>query len=222
MTSSKHELVTKPENFILTVTNPTVTYVITNITMTEDEAYIRDIIDNRSVVAYRALVEKYENRVFTLCYKIVKGREEAEEVAQDTFVLCFKKLTELKELKKFPNWLMKIAYSKAIDHVRKKHIPRTDLDAVDESHIKDEQTPLKNAIVENRKAIINRAINELEPVEASVITLYYIQDIPIKEIAEITGLTLSNVKVKLFRARHNLKVILSTKLKDDLKDFIQD
>ena len=189
--------------------------------MAEDQAYIRDIIDKHSVVAYKALVEKYETRVFTLCFKIVKRREEAEEVAQDTFVLCFKKLKDLKEWNKFPNWLMKIAYSKAIDHVRKKQILKTDLDMVDKSYIKEEQTPLKHTVIENRKEVLQRAIQQLEPVEASLISLYYIQEVPVKDIAEITGLSLSNVKVKLFRSRKNLKTILKTHLKTDLNDFIQ-
>lgn len=190
--------------------------------MLEDEEYINDIIENHSVMAYKALVERYENRVFTLCYKIIKRREEAEEVAQDIFVLCFKKLNELQDKRKFPNWLMKIAYSKAIDHIRKKQIVKTDIDAINASHFKEEQTPLKKAIFENRKEILKKAINLLEPIEASIITFYYIQDIPVKDIAEITELSLSNVKVKLFRARTSLKKIISSLLKNDLKDFIED
>jgi len=189
--------------------------------MTEDAEYIRKIIDEHSVVAYKALVDKYEKRVFTLCYKIIKSREEAEEVAQDTFVLCFKKLKDLNDWNKFPNWLLKIAYSKAIDHVRKKQIPKTDLDIVDKAYIKNGQTPLKHAMIENRKELMQHAINQLEPIEASLITLYYMQEVPVKEMADITGLSLSNVKVKLFRARNNLKTILETTLKTDLNDFLQ-
>lgn len=189
--------------------------------MIEDKDYIHDIIENQSTNAYKSLVERYENRVFSLCYKIIKRREESEEVAQDIFVLCFKKLNELQDRNKFPNWLMKIAYTKAIDHVRKKKIVKTDISTINESHFKEELTPLKSTIIENRKEIINRAINLLEPTEASIITLYYSQDIPVKDIAEITGLTLSNVKVKLFRARTNLKKRIASILKNDLNDFIQ-
>ena len=138
--------VTKPKKFIQTVTRPTLIYVITNSHMTKDEVYIRDIMDRRSAEAYRALVEIYQNKVFTLCLKIVKNREEAEEVAQDVFITCFSKLNELQDKKKFPNWLMKIAYSKAIDHVRKKRMVKSDIDAVAESYFKTEQTPLKSTI----------------------------------------------------------------------------
>ncbi len=189
--------------------------------MIEDKEYINDIIKNQSIIAYKSLVERYENRVFSLCYKIIKRREESEEVAQDIFVLCFKKLSELQDRNKFPNWLMKIAYTKAIDHIRKKQIVKTDISTINEAHFKEEQTPLKSTILENRKEIINRAINLLEPTEASIVALYYIQDISVKDIVEITGLTLSNVKVKLFRARNSLKKIISAMLKNDLKDFIQ-
>jgi len=190
--------------------------------MVEDVEYINEIIENHSLIAYKVLVKRYETRVFTLCFKIIKRREEAEEVAQDIFVLCFKKLNELQDKRKFPNWLMKIAYSKAIDHIRKKHVVKTDIDAINALHFKEEQTPLKKAIIQNRKEIIEKAINLLEPIEASIITLFYIQDIPVKDIAEITQLSLSNVKVKLFRARTSLKKIISSLLKDDLKDFIED
>ena len=116
---------------------------------------------------------------------------------------------------------MKIAYSKAIDHVRKKRMVKSDIDAVAESYFKTEQTPLKSTIATNRKEVIKKAINRLEPVEASVITLYYIQDVAVKDIADITGLTADHVKVKLFRARKNLKNIMEATLKEDLNDFIQ-
>ena len=75
--------------------------------MTEDEVYINEIINSQSIRAYNSLVEKYENRVFSLCFKIIKNREIAEEVAQDVFVVGFKKISELNDKNKFPNWLMK-------------------------------------------------------------------------------------------------------------------
>lgn len=190
--------------------------------MTQDEAYINDIIETGSLVAYKSLVEKYEKRVFSFCFKIIRHREEAEEVAQDVFVRCFSNLSNLKDRTKFPNWLMKIAYSKAIDRVRKKQMLKTDIDQLDTNHFTDEKTPLKTTIDQNRKEILKKAIDQLEPVEASMITLYYLQDMAVKDIAEITGMTLSNVKVKLYRARKTLKTIIVSRLRTDLDDFIQE
>ena len=190
--------------------------------MIKDEEYINEIIENQSWKSYRALVERYQNRVFTLCYKIIKNREEAEELAQDIFVQGFSKLKDLKDKNKFPNWIMKIAYSRAIDSVRKKRILTTEISGVKEALLKTEETPIKKSIDSNRKEILKMAINRLEKVEAVVVTLYYIEDLPIKDIAEITGLSLSNIKVKLFRARASLKTIISDIVKTDLEDFIQE
>jgi len=181
--------------------------------MVEDEIYTNQIIDNQSTNAYKALIERYENRVFSLCLKIIKQREEAEEVAQDIFLVSFKKITELQDKNKFPNWLMKIAYSRAIGHIRKNQIVKTDINVVLETYFVEEQTPVKQAILKNRAEIIKRAILLLDPVEASLITLYYIQDVSVKDIAEITELSLSNVKVKLHRARISLKTIITSLLK---------
>ena len=208
-------------NFFGYVTKLVPNNVIINRAMLEDEEYINEIIKNKSLVSYQALVEKYENRVFTLCYKIIKGREDAEEVAQDVFVTGFGKLKELKDRRKFPNWILKIAYSKSIDWVRKKRLATISLSASNEGYFKEERTPVKDTIDRNRKEIISRAIHQLEPVEASIITLFYIQDRPVREVAEITGLSVGNVKVKLFRARISLKTILANLLQTDLQDFIE-
>ncbi len=190
--------------------------------MNQDEEYIKIILETGSLVTYKILVEKYERRVFSICIKIIKKREEAEEVAQDVFVKCFKNLNRLKDPNKFPNWLMKIAYTKAIDQIRKKQLSKTNIDEISQEHYKDEKTPLTHAISENRKEIINKAIALLEPEEAAIITFYYIQGMTTKEISETIGMSLSNVKVKLFRARKTLKSIIVSLVKDDLKDFIQD
>ncbi|MEM7087177.1 MAG: sigma-70 family RNA polymerase sigma factor [Bacteroidota bacterium] len=190
--------------------------------MLKDEEHIDEIIQNKSLVSYKMLVEKYERQVFSVCYKIVKTREDAEEVAQDVFVVGFRELEKLKERNKFPNWILRIAYSKSVDWVRKKRIVTTEIDKVSDHFIKNENTPVSNAIHQNRKEIIEQAIHRLAPVEAVVITLFYIQDLPVKEIAEITSLSIDNVKVKLFRARIALKAIISNLVKTDLQDFIQD
>ncbi|MDC8004699.1 sigma-70 family RNA polymerase sigma factor [Aureisphaera galaxeae] len=191
-------------------------------TMPEDRHYIDDVIKNGSLRSYKALVDKYEKRVFTLCFKIIKNREEAEEVAQDIFVSCFKKIGDLQNKNKFPNWLMKIAYSRAIDHVRKKKIIKVDIDEITERVESKEHTPVQSAELNDRTEILQAAIRRLETVSATVITLYYIEDLPVKEISEITNLSISNVKIRLFRARTELKGIIASLVKKDLDDFIDE
>lgn len=188
--------------------------------MAEDYEYIDQVLDTGSASAYYKLVEKYQNQVFTMCYRIIKNREEAEEAAQDVFVKCFKTLLQLKDKEKFPNWLMKIAYSCAIDYVRRKKVIKIDLADVETDLPSDTETPLAYTSDLDRMEFLEKAISVLERNEAAVISLYYLEDMPVKEIADITGLSVSNVKVKLFRARESLKQQLSKILKEEIKDIL--
>ena len=77
-----------------------------------------------------------------------------------------------------------------------------------------------NLVEKDRADIIKKAIDLLEPMESSIISLYYIQGNSVKEISEITSLSLSNIKIKLFRARKTLSKILSISMESDLEDLI--
>jgi RNA polymerase sigma-70 factor (ECF subfamily) len=188
--------------------------------MTQDQLLIKEIINSNSPRAYRFLVEKYENKVFTVCMRILRNREEAEEAAQDVFVKGFKILNTLKDHTKFPNWILKIAYTISIDRGRLKSIKKTDINQVNETVHQHLDTPFELASLENRKEILTRIINKLEVQEAAVITLFYLQDKPVKEISEITGMTLSHVKVKLYRARNSLRLMISREFKHEINDLL--
>jgi RNA polymerase sigma-70 factor (ECF subfamily) len=188
--------------------------------MTQDQILIKELIDSNSSRAYRTLVEKYENKVFTICMKILRNREDAQEVAQDAFVKGFKLLNTLKDHTKFPNWILKIAYTMAIDRQRLKKIKKTDISQVNEAIYQELDTPFVLASLKNRKELLTRIINKLEAQEAAVISLYYLQEMHVKEISEITGMTLSNVKVKLFRARNSLRLMISRQFKHEANDLL--
>ena len=152
--------------------------------------------------------------------RILRNREEAEEVAQDVFVKGFKILNTLRDHNKFPNWILKIAYTKAIDRSRIKRVPKTEISNVNEKVLKQDGTPFCMASLQNRKEILNALINRLEADEAAVISLFYLQDRPVKEISAITGMTLSNVKVKLFRARNSLRELITREFKHEINDLL--
>ena len=188
--------------------------------MTQDQLLIKEIIDSSSSRAYRTLVEKYQNKVLTVCVKVLRNREEAEETAQDVFIKGFKLLNTLNDHTKFPNWILKIAYSKAIDRQRLKKMNTTDLNQVNESAYKQLETPFVLTSLEDRKEILTKLIEELDVQESVVISLFYQQERNIKEISEITGMTPSNVKVKLYRARKSLRLMLNRKFKNEANDLL--
>ncbi len=144
--------------------------------------------------------------VYSLCLRIIKSAHLAEEAAQDTFVKAYKKLSTFEERSSLKTWLYRIAYRTALDYARKKR---------KEVHLDDGMSVQSNAqsalsIIEEKELtqMVNKSVARLGVDECTVVTLYYLQEMSIKEIAEITNWTQSNIKIKLFRARHNLRSML--------------
>lgn len=182
--------------------------------MAEDHEHIQQYLKNQSPSAARALVEKYQNAVFTVCMRVLKERNIAEEAAQDSFLKAFRKLGALQVPGKIGGWLMKIAYTTAIDLKRKKNLLEHSgqLEDVD---LPDNNNPETLAISRDKQAIVASVLNSMGATDATVLSLFYIDDLPVKEIANITGLSISNVKVKLMRGRKTIKERLKSFVNQD-------
>ena len=171
----------------------------------EDPYYIRMILSG-DTEAYRGLVEKHQDLVYTIVHRIISSAEEAEEVAQDVFVKAYNKLSDYKGEAKFSTWLYRIAYNTAVSHTRKKKI---EFLAMDEEVIvnhseEDVQQEVMGLSTEEQNKLIKKALAVLPRTDSLMITLFYYHGKDIEEISEIVGLTQSNVKVKLFRIRKRL------------------
>lgn len=172
--------------------------------------------------AFQLLVERYQHFVFTIAFKILRSREEAEEVAQDVFVKVYKTLQSYEQKSKFSTWLYTVTYRTAIDTARKK---QRWTDSMDEEsnflQIEDQgDNPLQEVQQNDLQNQIQAAINRLRPDDAALITLFYLNEKPIKEISEITGLTETNIKTKLHRIREVLREHLNTHFKAEIQDFL--
>ncbi|MEM8525649.1 MAG: sigma-70 family RNA polymerase sigma factor [Bacteroidota bacterium] len=189
-----------------------------------DQIIIQEVLrDNPQ--AYETLVRRYQDYVFTVVLRILKKREVAEEVAQDVFVKAYRTLRSFKGNSKFSTWLYTIAYRSAIDEVRKKKYPIDAIDAENNAlQIADtyDQNPIAKTQQGNLKTVLQEQIQQLKTEDAAVVTLHYLQEKSVKEVAEITGLSLSNVKIKLYRSREILKKKLQHYLGDELQDLISD
>jgi RNA polymerase sigma factor (sigma-70 family) len=174
-----------------------------------DEYYINETL-NGNVNAYAFLVERYKHMVFTLTIRIVKNREEAEEVSQDVFVKAYKNLKSFKGESKFSTWIYKIGYYASLDVVKKnkRQINSINIDEFNEGNIGSMQDGLKYLEAKERKKVINDALLRLDEDEQVILTLYYFEEMPLKEISKVVNLSLENIKVKLFRARKKLFSLL--------------
>ena len=160
--------------------------------------------------AFGTLVEKYQGYVFTIVLRMVKVREEAEEVAQDTFIKAFESLSSFRGESKFSSWLYSIAYRKALDRIRKnkKYKASELLEEITEGEAGMFEDALQQLEDRERKEKIQQCIMQLPEVDAALITLYYFEEQSVKEIVAITELSEENIKVKLYRSRKKLYTLL--------------
>jgi RNA polymerase sigma-70 factor (ECF subfamily) len=170
--------------------------------------------------AYRELVRRYERPVFSLIYRMVRNRELAEDLTQDTFVKVLNALGTYRPEFKFSSWVFKIANNVAIDQLRRRELETLSLEGSPHATTPDavEATTLElgaggeSALdeVANRElgGEIERAIATLRPEYRSCILLRHVEDRSYEEIAEIMGLPLGTVKTYIHRARHELRAML--------------
>jgi RNA polymerase sigma-70 factor (ECF subfamily) len=160
---------------------------------------------------YALIVKKYEPMVFTLALRIVKNREDAHEVAQDTFLKTFRYLSTFRGECEFSTWLYRIVYSTALNHIRTKKPEILSLDMDEKSgqipnFIND--SSLFQLELSEQKKQIQEAIAALPPDYATIITLFYLFEQKISEICITMEMNESNAKTKLSRARVRLKAII--------------
>lgn len=156
--------------------------------------------------AFGQLVKRYESYVFTIVIRMVKNRVLAEEVSQDTFLKAYESLSSFRGDSKFSSWLYRIAYRKALDQLRKnkKHQTMELVEDISEGKMGHLDDALNRLETKERTAKIQACLMELPEDETALITLYYYEELSVKEIAEITKLTSDNIKIKLYRARKKL------------------
>lgn len=167
--------------------------------------------------AYRELIGRYQRPVMSLIYRLVRDRELAEDLTQDTFVKVLNALDRYDPKHKFSSWIFRIAHNTAIDQLRKKSPVTLSLDgsphATDaEAAQASEVTPVDAApdpseYTANREIgrEIEAALALLRPEYRTAIILYHVEGRPYDEIAEIMELPLGTVKTFIHRARKELK-----------------
>ncbi|TDQ29866.1 RNA polymerase sigma factor [Tenacibaculum caenipelagi] len=186
-------------------------------TIINDQTYIDKILKG-DTNAYAFLVEKYKTMVFTLALKMVKSREEAEEISQDTFIKAYKSLSKFKGESKFSTWLYKIAYRTCLDALKKTK-EQYSVDVIDEitiNKIKSTESVLEGIERKERAQVINSCLLSMPEEERSILWMFYFEELSLKEIIEITDFSESNVKVKLHRARKMLLSIVEKNVEPEL------
>lgn len=172
--------------------------------------------------AYAELVNRYQNYVFTLTLRLIKSREDAEEVAQDVFVKAYRALADFRGESKFSTWLYTITNTTSITFLRKKKLEVHSLDNEKVFDVADSKdSGLRADMVEqkSRVSMVTKAIGLLSPADAEIITLFYKVEQSLDEIGKILGLETNTVKVRLHRARTRLKETMENYFSEEVKDI---
>ncbi|KOP37225.1 RNA polymerase [Flavobacterium sp. WLB] len=182
-----------------------------------DQHYIDKVLQGQTN-AFAVLVDRYKDMIFTLALKMVKNREEAEEVSQDTFIKIYNSLSKFKGDSKFSTWIYKIAYNTCLDRLKKSKKDDFNISIDDfSSHlIKTMDTALSALEDKERKQTIQKCLNLLPSDENFLLTLFYFDDQNLEEIGKIMNISANNAKVKLFRSRQKLAVILRQQLEPEI------
>ncbi len=169
--------------------------------------------------AYKKLVDKYERALYFHILKMVKDREQVEDLVQEAFVKAFDNLNTYSTNYAFSTWLYRIATNNTIDYLRKKKLntlsidkPMKTKDGEMEMQLPDESASTDRDIIKKqRKKIVQNAIDDLPKKYRKVIQLRHMEEKSYKEISNILDKPLGTVKAHIFRARELLYKALKDK-----------
>ena len=167
--------------------------------------------------AFRELIRRYQRPIFSIIYRMVRDRELAEDLAQETFIKVLNAIDSYRPEHKFSSWIFKIANNAAIDHLRRRELETLSLEGAPDALTTERQeatalqvrdrteSPLEELEARELGSQIEEAIAGLRPEYRSCIMLRHVEGRAYEEIAEILGLPLGTVKTYIHRARAELR-----------------
>ena len=182
-----------------------------------DEYYIREILKGDSG-SFSQLVERYSHLAFSLSMKILNQREDAEEAAQDAFIKAYNSLGSFQSSSTYKTWFFRIVYNTSISKLRiRKNIEVKFEDVkISDTEIQATESAIGQLNTDDRQKYLKLGLERLESEERALLKMYYYDDFSMDEMSTITGLTVSNVKVKIHRSRKKLLQELRFVLKDEI------
>ncbi|MFD1014541.1 MULTISPECIES: RNA polymerase sigma factor [Winogradskyella] len=190
----------------------------------ESKEFIQEL-KSKSPKAYSALLDAYQQKVFSTCISFVPNKEDAEDIAQDVFVEVFNSIGKFKGDSKLSTWIYRITTNKCLEFIRKKNTKKrfAFLQSITGTAVPIDKTNYftemnhPGILLENQElsATLFKAINNLPESQKVVFTLHKIDGKSYQEVADITKRSLSSVESIMFRAKKNLKNLLENFYKNE-------
>jgi RNA polymerase sigma-70 factor (ECF subfamily) len=172
---------------------------------------------------FRLLVERYKDMSFSLACSILKDEHVAEDALQEVFIKVFRSLHKFRSKSSFSTWLYRIVVNTCFNIAKQQaHLESSDDPDIHlHSHDKEENAVFHSILADERQAIINSTLKTMKSEEALLLRLYYLSEMDIREIREVTGFSESKIKVTLHRGRSSFQSILHKLLGNELALFIK-
>ena len=174
----------------------------------KERVYVEKVLSgNTSAFSY--FVNTYQGMAINIAYRICENMQDAEDVVQESFVKAYKNLHTFRLESKFSTWFYRIVFNSAVTSTKSKiWVVDDEVDTLAIDMSSDLDTT--NQIEKNEKSqVVSHVLSKMPKAYGLMLSLFYLEDNSIKEIAEITGLNNSNVKVMLHRARKMFKELMT-------------
>lgn len=171
---------------------------------------------------YSNIIDKYKDLAYTIALKITKNEQDSEEIVQDSFVKAFQGLSKFRNDSQFSTWFYRIVYNTAISATRRGKLQTTNIDEESIEKIEDIDVAevTKNLNHQDRIFLIRNAMDKLDELGYTILTLFYYESKSLKEIAAITGKKRNYLKVLLQRARRKLYDELNDSTRSELRHLL--
>jgi RNA polymerase sigma factor (sigma-70 family) len=165
--------------------------------------------------AFAQLVDKYKSLAYNVAYRILRHEEEAQEAAQDAFIKTYRHMSGFDRRSKFTTWFYRIVTNEALSRARRKKYEKVD---ISEARFLGQSD---NGISEN-PALIHMSLAQIANKDSEMLTLFYLKELSLDEIAEMLEMTANNVKVAVHRARGRLAKKMLELLGEEVYELVKD
>ena len=173
----------------------------------KERVYVEKVLSgNTSAFAY--FVNTYQEMAVNIAYRICENMQDAEDVVQESFVKAYKNLHTFRLESKFSTWLYRIVFNTAVTFTKAKMWVVDDEVETVALDVSSELDTTSQIELNETSEIVSHVLSKMPKAYGLTLTLFYLEDHSVKEVAEITGLNNSNVKVMLFRARKMFKELM--------------
>jgi RNA polymerase sigma-70 factor (ECF subfamily) len=178
----------------------------------DEEAALVQRVQAGDELAFREIVERYQSKVFSIIYGILRNRNDAEDIAQQVFAKIYFSIGSFDFRSSLLTWIYKITVNECYDYLRKKRVRKlvyeSDFSEEDAQRMRnteqpDEQARAVDTILAQRDLVM-KLLGKVSEEERALILLKEVEGHSVEELAQMTGLNQNTIKVKLFRARQKL------------------